>query len=292
MGSTELLVSTALLVRLLAPLLMFRHAALGMIAALAADIVDGLLLEGVPGFDTEHKHPYDKPLDTYYLAIAYLVVLRTWTDARSIRIARLFWCWRLAGVGAYLVTDDRTVLFLCPAAFEFFFLGIEALRGRETTRISAAAGVAAVAGAALALKLPQEYWLHVKQGPSTAFVTQQLFGADPTTTRLQLVAEHAPWLAAAVILLGGITWQKVRRTSNGTDHRQGDDKLGSRRVVDKDGLTPEQVATSAVACSCIVLALGALPRSDGQPHLLAVGLSLAMAAALAVAARDRSRGSA
>lgn len=289
MGSTELLVSTALLVRLLAPLLMFRHAALGMITALAADIVDGLLLEGVPGFDTEHKHPYDKPLDTYYLAIAYLVVLRNWTDARSIRIARLFWCWRLAGVAAYLVTDDRTVFFLCPAAFEFFFLGIEALRGRETTRNSAAAGVAAVAAAALALKLPQEYWLHVKEGSSTAFVTQNLFGADPTTTRLQLAADHAPWVAA-VILLGVITGRKVRRTRNRAGHRRRNDDLGSRRA-QAGGLTHEEVATSAVAGFCIVLALGALPRSDGQPHLLAVCLFLTMAAAIALAVRDRSGGS-
>ena len=271
---------------------MFRHAALGMITALAADIVDGLLLEGVPGFDTEHKHPYDKPLDTYYLAIAYLVVLRTWTDARSIRIARLFWCWRLAGVAAYLVTDDRTALFLCPAAFEFFFLGIETLWGRKTTRHRAPAGVAAVAGAALALKLPQEYWLHVKEGPSTVFVTQHLLGADPTTTRLQLAAEHAPWVAAAVILLAVITGQKVRRTRNRTDHRQGNDESGSRRAPGQGRLTPEQVATSAVACSCIALALGDLPRSDGQPHLLAVCIFLTTAAALAVAARGWFEGSA
>ena len=72
------------LARLFVPLLIPRYP-LVIIVALVLDAVDGSLLEQFTTVDTGPDGPYqsfDKALDIYYLAIAYVATMRNWTSQR------------------------------------------------------------------------------------------------------------------------------------------------------------------------------------------------------------------
>lgn len=289
MNPTELLVVAAITIRLLAPLLMLRHPVGGMLAALAADVGDGMLLELTPGFAPEDKHPYDKPLDTYYLAIAYLVALRSWTDVRALAVARVLWYWRLCGLGLYVLTDNRAVFLLCPAAFEFFFLAHEVLRRRSSMPLSTCA-LAVTTAAAVVLKMPQEYWLHVAHGGTSDLIKRHLFAADPSTTRLEIVAGNLPVLLPAAL----VGWLLLHRLAAGrprADDRPGpghDDRhrRGELTLIPQCRVV-EASATTGVALGCVLMTFTALRAPDQQPAAASMAAFLAVTTVLAIVLRDR-----
>ena len=75
-----------MLARLFVPLLIPRYP-LVIIVALVLDAVDGSLLEQFTSVDTGPDGPYqsfDKALDIYYLAIAYVATMRNWTSQPAV----------------------------------------------------------------------------------------------------------------------------------------------------------------------------------------------------------------
>ena len=120
------------LARLALPLLIPR-VPLVILAALVLDAVDNSLLAHLTSVDLGPAGPYqsfDKALDVYYLAIAYLATMRNWTSAPAFRIARFLFYYRLAGVVAFELLDSRAMLLVFPNTFEFFFIAYEGLRTR------------------------------------------------------------------------------------------------------------------------------------------------------------------
>src|SRR4029079_6956165 len=96
-----------------------------ILAALVLDAVDGTLLELFSDVDTGPGGPYqsfDKALDIYYLAIAYLATMRNWSSQPAFRVGQFLFYYRLVGVLAFELLDSRAMLLLFPNTFEFFFI--------------------------------------------------------------------------------------------------------------------------------------------------------------------------
>jgi hypothetical protein len=185
-------------VRCLVPLSILRYPLPGIVAAITADAIDGAVFEAFTGGRLANYQHYDKALDIYYLAIAYAAMLRNWTDSTALAIGRLLWFYRLVGVALFAIDGGRTLLFLFPAAFEFFFIFYEVVRVRwNPARLTGGAVLPAAAIASVTLKLPQEYWLHVAQRSTNEWVKERVFGVDPSTPRLEIVAAN-PWVLAVV----------------------------------------------------------------------------------------------
>lgn len=196
----ELIVGGVLAMRFLVPLTILRYPLPGIVAAILADAVDGAIFAGFTDVSLENYQAYDKALDVYYLAIAYVATLRNWTDATAIRIGQFLWYYRLVGVALFAVLDERFLLFLFPATFELYFIFYEAVRTRWwTERLRTRHLVTAVAVSWVVFKLPQEYWVHVAQGSTTEWMKETVFGVDPTASRIDAIAANP---AAAVAMVG------------------------------------------------------------------------------------------
>ena len=96
MGSAVVLAVVAL--RLIVPLFIPRFPVPAIIASLVLDAVDQTVFQQVPGLDIDGYQQYDKALDVYYLAIAYLSTLQNWSDPFAFGIARFLFYYRLIGV--------------------------------------------------------------------------------------------------------------------------------------------------------------------------------------------------
>jgi hypothetical protein len=187
------------LARLALPLLIPRIP-LVILAALVLDGIDGTLLAHFTSVDLGPDGPYqsfDKALDIYYLAIAYLATMRNWTSPSAFRIARFLFYYRLVGVVAFEALDSRAMLLLFPNTFEFFFIAYEGLRTRwDPARWSGRFWLYVAGGIWLFIKLPQEYWIHVAK-------------LDFTDT----VADH-PWFGVlclfGLVAVASVVWFVVR----------------------------------------------------------------------------------
>ncbi|MFN2106255.1 MAG: hypothetical protein ACK2UJ_15350 [Candidatus Promineifilaceae bacterium] len=153
-----------ILARVLVPLTIPRYPLPGILAALVLDAVDQTVFQALTGVTFAGYQGYDKALDIYYLAIAYIATLRNWTNFAAVRISRFLFYYRLVGVVMFEMLQFRWLLLLFPNVFEYFFIFYEVYRLRwDPRRLSAKtlAGVAAFIW--IVIKLPQEYWIHVAQ---------------------------------------------------------------------------------------------------------------------------------
>ena len=88
MGAKEtLLVTLVVGLRFLVPLLIPRYPLPAVVASLVLDAADQSIFHAF-GYDPPHYQSYDKAMDVYYLAIAYVATLRNWTSPSAYRVAR------------------------------------------------------------------------------------------------------------------------------------------------------------------------------------------------------------
>ena len=134
-----------------------------IVLALLLDTVDGDVIKAVSGGEQPPEYqPYDKALDIYYLAIAYLSTIRNWRYLAAFQISRFLFYWRLIGVAIFELSGARWLLVVFTNVFEYFFIWYEAVRTRwNPLRFSIAHVVAAAVTIWLVIKLPQEVWIHV-----------------------------------------------------------------------------------------------------------------------------------
>lgn len=182
--------------RLLLPLLILRHPLPAIIGCLVLDGVDQTIFQ-LFGYDPPGYQSYDKAMDVFYLAIAYLATMRNWTSLDAFRVSRVLYFYRLVGVVLFELTHARSLLLLFPNTFEYFFIAYEAIRSRwSPRRISLVGWVIVAAAIWVVIKLPQEYWLHVAQ-------------LDVTDTLAEF-AWAPPLLVAMIAALGAGFWWGVR----------------------------------------------------------------------------------
>ena len=190
--------------RFLLPLLIPRYPLPAILACLVVDGVDQTVFQAF-GYDPPGYQGYDKAMDVYYLAIAYLATMRNWASIDAFRVGRFLYFYRLVGVLAFEVFQARWPLLVFANTFEYFFIAYETVRTRwDPRRLLFGAWVLVAAAIWIFVKLPQEWWIHVAQLDMTD--TLRDYG-------------WAPWLLAFLILAAlAIVWFVVLPRTPPPDH--------------------------------------------------------------------------
>ncbi|MET8151658.1 hypothetical protein ACIBSW_38290 [Actinoplanes sp. NPDC049668] len=197
MNTTAMVVFVAVVgARFFVPLLIPRYPLPAIIAALVLDGVDQTIFQAM-GYDPPGYQGYDKAMDVYYLAIAYLATLRNWTSRPAVRVAMFLYFYRLVGVVAFELTDTRALLLIFPNTFEYFFIAYEAYRlFWNPARVSLRSWITAAAAIWVFVKLPQEWWIHIAQLDVTDMIAE--------------VPWFGPAIVVAVAAICLIYWYAVR----------------------------------------------------------------------------------
>ena len=191
-------VGAVVALRLALPLSIFRHPLPGLLVALAVDALDQTAFQVGTSIELDGYQSYDKALDVYYLSLAYVSTLRNWAPGAAFEIGRFLFYFRLVGVAAFEVTGGEAYLLLVvfPNTFEFFFIFYELVRTRwDPARRSAGFWFAAAAGIWVAIKLPQEYWLHVLKLDTTDLAVDHPVAAAAVAVGVAALIAVAWWAA-------------------------------------------------------------------------------------------------
>jgi hypothetical protein len=275
--------------RFLVPLTIPRFPLPGIIASLLLDAVDQTIFQQFPGLPLEGYQGYDKALDIYYLAIAYISTMRNWSNIFAFRISRFLFYWRLAGVALFELTHLRWLLLVFPNTFEYFFIFYEAYRLRwDPERMSKKLVIGAAAFIWIVIKLPQEYWIHIGQIDTTDWIKMDLFKVPADTPWGEIVRAWpgvfvVAFVVIAVLLVAAV-WFARRRL------RPADHALAFDADAHQPAFTTEQVR-SAVASEAsrivdtallekvVLIALVSLCFGQVLPGVQASNIQLAIGAA-------------
>jgi hypothetical protein len=202
--------------RLFLPMLIPRWPLPGILLSLVIDWIDGSIFRSFTNLPIEGYQAYDKALDIYYLAIAYLATLRNWSYLFAFKLGRFLFYFRLVGVLLFELTGTRALLLIFTNAFEYFFIFYEAVRVRwDPLRLSKRALVIALVLIVVFVKIPQEYIVHIAQINTTDWIKSNIFGVSTELSWGQaLAASPGVTLAIAIILLLiviGLWWTITRK---------------------------------------------------------------------------------
>ncbi len=178
--------------RLLVPLAIPRWPLPAILAALLLDGFDQTIFQTFTVLNLTNYQGYDKALDTYYLAIAYLSTLRNWADPAAFAIGRFLFYDRLLGVALFELTGLRPLLLVFPNTFEYAFIAYEAVRLRwNPRRLSRRHLLLAAAAIWVVVKLPQEYWIHIARLDTTDVIKRRVFAVPAETGWTEIAAANA-----------------------------------------------------------------------------------------------------
>ncbi len=199
--TSDLLVFWAIIAaRFLVPLAIPRYPLPAIVGALILDMIDQTIFQRFTNLPLEGYQGYDKSLDVYYLAIAYISTLRNWTNLFAFKLGRFLFYYRLVGVALFELTQLRPLLLIFPNTFEYFFIFYEAVRLRwNPVRLTKRKLIGTAAFIWIVIKLPQEYWIHIAQMDTTDWIR-----SNPLNI-LVLVAWVAVMIIAAWLLLRGMS---------------------------------------------------------------------------------------
>ena len=182
--------------RFLLPLFIPRYPLPAIIACLVLDGVDQTIFQAF-GYDPPGYQGYDKAMDIYYLAIAYLATMRNWGKLPRSGSAGSCTSTGSSGWSPSSCSQVRALLLIFPNTFEYFFIAYEAVRSRwSTLRFSLRWWLTAAALIWVVVKLPQEYWIHIAQLDVTDILTENAWAP--------------PLLVAILLALAAVFWFLVR----------------------------------------------------------------------------------
>ncbi|MGI9646682.1 MAG: hypothetical protein ACR2O6_15355 [Ilumatobacteraceae bacterium] len=272
--------------RLLVPLLILRYPLPAILAALVIDAADQTIFDQLTDLDLTSYQGYDKALDIYYLAIAYISTFRNWRHPAALTVATFLWYYRLVGVTLFELTEVRALLLIFPNTFEYFFIFFEVVRTKwSTSRVSARFVVYSAAAIWVFIKLPQEWWIHIAQLDFTDFMKEDVFGVDaadswgtaftnrPAVTALILA------ILVALTVVAVIVWRRLPPA----DHRFTVDADKVWPPEDERSVTPERW-TDGLVEKAALLSLVLVIFSEGIPALTAsIPVILAAIAVIVIA---------
>ena len=269
--------------RLLVPLLIPRFP-LVIIAALVLDAVDNSLLAQFTDVDLTADGPYqswDKALDIYYLAIAYLSTMRNWTSDAAFRICQFLFYYRLLGVVLFELLASRSMLLIFPNTFEYFFIAYELIRLRfDPSRVSARFWLTLAVVLWIFVKLPQEYWIHIAKRDMTDTIVEN----PAVGVAIAIVAATALAVLVFVVrpTLGAPAWgwrfaAAALPTSAGDAHRRHAERLRRGRVA-----TGELLEKAALLAFLCIIFASILPSVGASPLQVTIGVTLIVAANAAI----------
>ena len=183
-------------VRFLLPLLIPRYPLPAIVACLVVDGIDQSIFQAF-GYDPPGYQGYDKAMDVYYLAIAYMATMRNWVSPGAFQVGQFLYFYRLVGVVAFELLQSRVLLLIFPNTFEYFFIAYETVRSRwDPVRFVRRWWIVVAGLIWVFIKLPQEYWIHVAQ-------------LDVTDT-LEEYDWAWPLLITLLVVLAAVLWFVVR----------------------------------------------------------------------------------
>lgn len=208
MGTDELVFVLVVGSRLLVPLLVFRFPLPAVLAALVIDAADQTIFQQLTEFDLANYQSYDKALDIYYLALAYLSTLRNWAHPFHANVAAFLWYYRLVGVLLFELTDQRWMLLVFPNTFEYVFICYEAVRiaWNPAVRIGHRGMIVLTAAVWVFVKLPQEWWIHVAQNDFTDFLREDVLGVDADASWATALGDNLWFVAGLAIVAVAATF--------------------------------------------------------------------------------------
>jgi hypothetical protein len=163
---------TVVLVRFLLPLLIPKYPLPAVLGCLVVDAADQTIFQAFTDDPLPGYQSYDKALDVYYLAIAYISTMRNWRDPVAFQVSRFLYIYRLIGVTLFELLHWRWLLLVFPNTFEYVFIVYEAIRTRwNPLRLTALAVVGITAFIWIFVKLPQEWWIHIAKLDFTDFMS-------------------------------------------------------------------------------------------------------------------------
>jgi hypothetical protein len=206
--SQDLLIfGIVLALRLLVPLAIPRFPLPAIVLAMIIDAADQTIFANYTSLNLDWYQGYDKALDVYYLAIAYIATMRNWTNLHAFGVGRFLWYYRLVGVALFEALQIRALLFIFPNTFEYFFDFIEGVRTRwNPRRLSKRHVIYAAAFIWIFIKLPQEYWIHIAEMDVTNFIRENIFGVPLDTPWGTIVSDNIPVFIGLILVLIGLAF--------------------------------------------------------------------------------------
>ncbi len=202
--------------RLFAPLLILRFPLPAIIFALVIDAADQTIFQNFTDLNLDSYQSYDKALDVYYLAIAYIATFRNWRNSAAVAVAIGLWYYRLVGVALFELTEWRPLLLIFPNTFEYYFIAIAVIRLRwNDLRLTPRTIVGIAAGIWVFVKLPQEWWIHIAQLDFTDFMKEDLLGVDGTDSwadafaNRPLVTVVIGLVVVALVSVAVVLWRRA-----------------------------------------------------------------------------------
>ena len=193
------------------PLLIPRFPLPAILACLVLDAADQTIFQQYTDLNLDGYQGYDKALDIFYLAIAYLSTIRNWADPIAFGAAKFLWYYRLVGVVLFELFDSRALLMVFPNTFEYFFIAYEAVRCMwDPSRLRKRQVYLTVAFIWIFIKLPQEWWLHIAQNDFTDFMKEDVLGTTPDTAWSTALSQNW-WFVALMIVAAALIAETVRR---------------------------------------------------------------------------------
>lgn len=160
--------------RLLVPLSIVRFPLAGGVIVIIGDNLDWHILHLFPPVDYISYQQYDKFLDTYYLAIEFLISL-TWKEKIVRYTSVVLFLYRVIGVMLFELTNNQYLLFVFPNIFESFYLFYLLYKMYTTAVFSYRNAYIVFSLLLLAIsKYAFEYLLHVAQVPLTDILLSEV----------------------------------------------------------------------------------------------------------------------
>jgi len=208
--------------RLLVPLLIPRFPLPAIVACMLIDGIDQTIFQKYTTINLDGYQSYDKALDIYYLTIAYLSTMRNWTNQAAFRISQFLFYYRMVGNSLFELTGNRTLLFIFPNTFEYFFIFVSAVvLFYDMKKLSTKFLIGAAAFIWIFIKLPQEYWIHIAQLDTTDFIKEKILGVSATSSWSYAISQNM-WVIPAIgiisLVLGVVIFKLIKRLPS-PDHK-------------------------------------------------------------------------
>ncbi len=208
--------------RFLIPLTILRYPLPGIIASMILDGIDQTIFQNYTHLNLDNYQGYDKALDIYYLAIAYISTMRNWSNKYAYKVSAFLFYYRMIGDLLFQLTQIRAILLIFPNTFEYFFDFYEGVSLRwKPSRLSPKVLVGAAAFIWIFIKLPQEYWIHIAQFDTTDLIKTKIFNVPTSTSFAQIFKMFPltlPILAGIVILICVLVWFMFKKLPK-ADHK-------------------------------------------------------------------------